>query len=302
MIFLLKLLICLFKKNINFATMQKTAFIINPFSSKGNYQPLLEQLEKNIAKPLVFISDSIKGTDNFIKENWDNVEVFVAIGGDGTISTVAKSIINSDKILGIIPAGSGNGFANETQFNKDIDSLLNKIKNKKFQVIDSFMVNEHFSINLAGVGFDAEVAKNFEKTSRGFSNYIKTTINTFFKYNPISIEFEEPYQAYNGKYLMMNIANSRQFGNNAYIAPMADLQDGLVDIVLVKKMPFTEAIPFALRMFNKTLKDNQYITYLKSEEIRFSVNTDTWHLDGEYKPINSPIAVKVLKNSLKVLV
>lgn len=282
--------------------MEHVAFIINPYSSDKNYQPFLKKLREKVENPLVLISKSIENTLDFVTKNFNKIDIFVAMGGDGTISTVAKELIHSEKILAVFPAGSGNGFANETQFNKDIDSLLNKIKNKKFQVIDSFMVNEHFSINLAGVGFDAEVAKNFEKTSRGFSNYIKTTINTFFKYNPISIEFEEPYQAYNGKYLMMNIANSRQFGNNAYIAPMADLQDGLVDIVLVKKMPFTEAIPFALRMFNKTLKDNQYITYLKSEEIRFSVNTDTWHLDGEYKPINSPIAVKVLKNSLKVLV
>ena len=72
--------------------MQKIAFIINPFSSKGNYQPLLEELKNKIENPLVYISDSINGTDDFIKNNWENVEVFVAIGGDGTISTVAKEV------------------------------------------------------------------------------------------------------------------------------------------------------------------------------------------------------------------
>ena len=112
--------------------MQKIAFIINPFSSKGNYQPLLEQLKNKIENPLVYISDSINGTDDFIKNNWENVEVFVAIGGDGTISTVAKNIINSDKILGIIPAGSGNGFANETQFNIGLDQLLKKLETQNF--------------------------------------------------------------------------------------------------------------------------------------------------------------------------
>jgi len=226
--------------------MQKIAFIINPFSSKGNYQSHLEQLEKNIAKPLVFISDSIEGTDDFIKENWDNVEVFVAIGGDGTISTVAKNIINSDKILGIIPAGSGNGFANETHFNIELDQLLQKLESKNFKEIDTFTVNGKFSINVAGVGFDGAVVEAFEKTSRGFKNYIKASIQTFFKYKPIKISFEEKYKKYNGKYLMMNIANTRQFGNNAYIAPHASKSDGLLEIALVKKFPFTHAAIFKI--------------------------------------------------------
>ena len=162
--------------------MQKIAFIINPFSSKGNYQPLLEELKNKIENPLVYISDSINGTDDFIKNNWENVEIFVAIGGDGTISTVAKSIINSDKILGIIPAGSGNGFANETQFNIGLDQLLKKLETQNFKEIDTFTVNGRFSINVAGVGFDGAVVEAFEKTSRGFKNYIKTNYKNCKKY------------------------------------------------------------------------------------------------------------------------
>ena len=91
--------------------MHKIAFIINPFSSKGNYQPLLEQLKNKIENPLVYISDSINGTDDFIKNNWENVEVFVAIGGDGTISTVAKSIINSDSFKATLEGMDGYDFS-----------------------------------------------------------------------------------------------------------------------------------------------------------------------------------------------
>ena len=282
--------------------MERVAFIIKPFSYKKNYHPFLNELKKRVENPLFIVSESIEHTLDFIKENFDHVDVFVAMGGDGTISTVARQIINTNKILAVFPAGSGNGFANETNFDKNISTLFSKIKNKKHRSIDTFLVNEQFSINVSGVGFDAEVAKNFEKTSRGFSNYIKTTINTFFKYKPITITFEEPYKQHNGEYLMVNIANTRQFGNNAYIAPLASTTDGLVDIVLVKKMPFAETIPFAVRMFNKTLKDNKYLTYISTKEISFSVNSNTWHLDGEYKEIASPVAIKVLPNSLRILV
>jgi diacylglycerol kinase family enzyme len=101
---------------------------------------------------------------------------------------------------------------------------------------------------------------------------------------------------------MVNVANTRQFGNNAYIAPMASKSDGLVDLVLVKKFPLTYSPFFAFRMFTKRLKDDEYVTYLPVSEIEFEVNTRNWHIDGEFKKIKSPVAIKVLPKSLRILV
>jgi len=286
-----------------FALMEKVAFIINPFSAKKNYQPFLNELKSKIVNPLYYISDSIEGTDRFIHENFENIDVFVAIGGDGTISTVASNIINSEKILAIFPAGSGNGFSNETQFSKNLDELLEKIKAKNSRKIDTFTVNDKLSINVSGTGFDGKVVKEFEKTTRGFKNYIKVTLKTFFSYKPIKIKFfDEKYKEHNGKYLMINIANTRQFGNHAYIAPMASKSDGLVDMVLVKKFPITYSPLFAYRMFTKKLKSDDYVTYIPISEIEFKVNTKNWHLDGEFNKIKSPIRVKVQPSSLRILV
>lgn len=282
--------------------MQNVAFIINPFSAKKNYQPFLDSLKSKVENPIYIISKSIEDTENFIKNNFEKIDIFVAIGGDGTISTVAKNLIHTDKILGIFPAGSGNGFSNETKFSKNLDELLAKIQKKNFKEIDTFTVNERFSINVAGVGFDGAVIEAFEKTSRGFKNYIKTSIQTFFKYLPISIKFEEKYKKFDGKYLMLNVANTRQFGNNAYIAPHASKSDGLLEIALIKKFPFTHSAVFAYRMFTKKLVPNQYIHYLSVPEIEFSVDSDLWHLDGEFNQISSPVKVKVLPKSLKILV
>lgn len=282
--------------------MQNVAFIINPFSAKGNYKPFLEKLNQKIKNPLVYISDSIEGTRNFIKENFESTEIFVAIGGDGTISTVAKNIINTDKILAIFPAGSGNGFSNETKFSKNLDELLLKIKNKKIKEIDTFMVNNLLSINVSGTGFDGAVIEAFEKTSRGFSNYIKVSLQAFFKYKPIFVKFEEKYKNFDGKYLMINVANTRQFGNNAYIAPHASKSDGLAEIALVKKFPWYYSLIFAYRMFTKKLVTNKYIQYLSVPKISFSVDSELWHLDGEFNRISSPIHIKVLPKSLKILV
>lgn len=287
----------------NFAVMDKVAFIINPFSAKKNYQPFLNELKTKVNNPLYYVSESIPGTEEFIKSHFEEVDIFVAIGGDGTISTVAKNLIYTDKILAIFPAGSGNGFSNETQFSKNLDELLEKIKAKNSRKIDTFTVNERLSINVSGTGFDGKVVKEFEKTSRGFKNYIKVSLKTFFNYKPIKVKFfDEEYQQYNGRYLMMNIANTRQFGNNAYIAPKASKSDGLVDMVLVKKFPLTYSALFAFRMFTKRLKDDEYVTYLPVSEISFKVNTKNWHLDGEFNKIKSPIHVKVQPASLNILI
>ncbi len=287
----------------NFAVMDKVAFIINPFSAKKNYQPFLNELKTKVKDPLYYVSESIPGTDEFIQAHFEEVDIFVAIGGDGTISTVAKNLINTEKILAIFPAGSGNGFSNETRFSKNLDELLGKIKAKNSRKIDTFTVNDRLSINVSGTGFDGKVVKEFEKTSRGFKNYIKVSLKTFFNYKPIKVKFfDEAYQQYNGRYLMMNIANTRQFGNNAYIAPKASKSDGLVDMVLVKKFPLTYSALFAFRMFTKRLKDDEYVTYLPVSEISFKVNTKNWHLDGEFNKIKSPIHIKVQPSSLNILI
>jgi YegS/Rv2252/BmrU family lipid kinase len=283
--------------------MEKVAFIINPFSAKKNYQPFLNELKVNVKDPLYYISESIPGTDQFIQDHFNTVDIFVAIGGDGTISTVARNLINTEKILAIFPAGSGNGFSNETQFSKNLDELLEKIKIKNSRKIDTFTVNERLSINVSGTGFDGKVVKEFEKTTRGFKNYIKVSFKTFFSYKPIKLKFfDEKYKQYNGKYLMVNIANTRQFGNNAYIAPHASKSDGLVDMVLVKKFPFFYSMLFAFRMFTKKLKQDDYVTYLPVSEIEFKVNTKNWHLDGEFNKIKSPVHVKVQPSSLRILI
>ncbi len=283
--------------------MENVAFIINPFSAKKNYQNFLDSLHQKVENPNVYISDSLAGTENFIAENFDKTEVFVAIGGDGTISSVAKKLIYTNKILGIFPAGSGNGFSRETNFSKNLEELLAKIKAKKFREIDTFTVNKNLSINVSGTGFDGEVAKNFEKTSRGFANYIKVSLTTFLNYKPIDVKFSsEEFKKHDGKYLMLNVANTRQFGNNAYIAPHASTIDGLAEIVLVKKFPMYYGGIFAYNMFAKKLEENKYITFLSVPEIEFEVSTENWHLDGEFKNIASPIHMKILPKSLRILI
>lgn len=282
--------------------MLRTAFIINPRSAKNSADHFLRQLKARIPDPLVHISQSVQSTHDFILENFDEADIFVAVGGDGTISSVASNLLNTSKLLAVIPAGSGNGFSREMKFSSSLDHLLGKIKAANVEEIDTFTVNGRISVNVSGTGFDGEVIQTFEQTSRGFANYIRTSVAKYRSYRPIKVRFEEKYSDCNGEYLMINVANTRQFGNNAFIAPHASHSDGLLEIALVRKFPFIHAPVFAYRMFSKKLIPNQYIKYLSVPEIRFEVDSDVWHLDGEGVKIPSPVHIKIWPKSLKIVV
>lgn len=282
--------------------MEKIAFIINPKSSSQNISTKIKKIQNMFPKSRFFFSKDKYSTHNFIQKNWDKIDIFVVVGGDGTVSSVASHLINSDKKLAIFPSGSGNGFAKETNFQQDINQLHTKLKEGNSRVIDTFFINEHFGINVAGVGFDAFIAKEFEHTQRGFWNYIKICIRYYFSFQGISITLEtENGQKISGRYFFVSIANSRQFGNNAYIAPNAQLNDGLLDIVLVKKTPFWKTLQFIYQLFNKKIHTHPDVQSLQSSSFQLYSNTDIWHIDGDYLSIPSPVKIRVLEKSLHII-
>lgn len=280
----------------------RTAYIINPYSASKDFESFVNQLKKHVDNPLFLISKSIEQCYDFVNQHWDDVDLFVAVGGDGTISTVARPLVNTNKVLAVFPAGSGNGFARENQFSKDIIQLLQKIEKANVEQIDTFMVNDQLSINVSGVGLDGNIIEGFEGSERGFKSYVKITLKKYFDFKPIKVQFEEAYKKFDGEYMMVNVANTRQFGNNAYIAPHADTKDGLVELALVKKFPLISGLGFAYKMFTKSLKPNKYLQYISASEISFTVDSEAWHLDGEHHKIQSPVHVKVLPKSLKILI
>ncbi|MDL1914200.1 MAG: diacylglycerol kinase [Bergeyella sp.] len=283
--------------------MERVAFIINPFSAKKNSASFIKKLERHIKDPLYHLSESKESTEIFIKENFSKVDVFVAVGGDGTISSVAKILVNTDKVLAVYPMGSGNGFAREVVPIWGIKGFVKKLNRKEVKEIDTFFVNGHLSINVSGVGLDSAVIKDFEKTRRGFFNYIKTTVKVFFEFCSVNIKFrEEDFSMHDGRYLMLCIANTRQFGNNAFIAPEAFPDDGLLDLVLIKRPPVFYVPIFLYRLFTKKLKPDRYLTFIKLDKVCLNADLLYWQIDGELCRIESPAEIRINKKSLNVLV
>ncbi len=284
---------------------KKALFIINPNAGIIPAKLIIpKKLENRKNELSCFKSLSIDDSGTLIKQSFGKYDVFVAAGGDGTVRTVASELVGSDKIFGVLPMGSGNGFAKEFGFRTNISSLMADIRKSKSLMIDVIEINDQVCLNVAGVGLDSFVAHSFDKAKiRGLWSYVWATARNFFLLRPVSVtltlEGEEPVSE---NLFVLSVANTRQFGNNAFIAPEAWPNDGIIDIVLIKPFPKILAPVFIYRLFRGTLKNSKYVTYLKTDK-PFTIRTkDTrFHIDGEPVEFSGDVNVRIKKNALQVL-
>jgi YegS/Rv2252/BmrU family lipid kinase len=252
----------------------------------------------------MFKSLRIDDSGAHIKQSFDKFDIFIAAGGDGTVRTVATELVGSSKIFGVLPLGSGNGFAREFGFRTNIKSLLCDIKKSESVKIDIIEINDQICLNVAGIGLDSFVAHSFDKLKvRGLWSYVWVTFKNFFLLKPVRVSYqidgEEPVEK---DVFVLSIANTRQFGNNAYIAPDARPDDGIIDIVIIRPFPKIIAPWIVYRLFKGTLNKSRYVTYIKTDK-PFTIRTSEtrFHIDGEAVVFKGDVVVRIKKDILKVL-
>jgi diacylglycerol kinase (ATP) len=284
---------------------KKSLFILNPYAgvipAKLIISKMLEARKNELS---MFKSLSIDESGTHIKQSFDKYDIFIAAGGDGTVRTVASELVGSSKIFGVLPMGSGNGFAREFGFKPNIKSLLCDIRKSESVCIDVIELNDQICLNVAGVGLDSFVAHSFDKLKiRGLWSYVWVTFKNFFMLKPVNvtlrIDGEEPKEM---NLFVLSIANTRQFGNNAYIAPDAKPDDGIIDIVLMRPFPKVLAPLMVYRLFRGTLNNSKYVSYIKTDK-PFVIHTEEnrFHIDGEAIEFNGDVVVKIKKDVLNVL-
>ncbi len=284
---------------------KRSLFILNPHAGIKPVKLIIsKELQRRKDELSCFKSLSIDESGSHIKQSFDKFDVFIAAGGDGTVRSVASELVGSDKIFGVLPLGSGNGFARELGFKTNIRSLLKDIKKEDSHKIDVIMLNNQVCLNVAGVGLDSFVAHSFDKLkTRGFWSYVWAILLNFFTFRPVSVEIKIPGEENISEDLfLMTLANTRQFGNNAYIAPDALPNDGIIDIVLVKPFPKIMLPVLAWRLLRGTLKNSKYIRYIKTDK-SFIIHTEEtrFHIDGEPIEISGDITVSIKHKILNVL-
>jgi len=283
----------------------RALLILNPTSG---VPPVTFIVTKDIERRKEEITSckSLSKTDMppIIKENFDNFDIFIAAGGDGTVHSVATELVNTDKILGVLPLGSGNGFAREFGFRLNLRSLISDISQAKSMVIDVIEINDHLCLNVGGIGLDSFVAHSFNDLKlRGFLPYVWLTLKTFLRLRPFHVKIlSDGEEIVSENLFVLTFANTRQFGNNAFIAPDARPNDGLMDLVLIKPFPKIFGPVFILRLFTKRINHSKYVRHIKTDkEIVIETCETRFHIDGEPLKISGKVNVRIRKDVLKVL-
>jgi YegS/Rv2252/BmrU family lipid kinase len=284
---------------------KKPLFILNPKAGVPPVNFLISKdLDRRKHELTCMKSMHVSDSEMLIKENYDNYDVFIAAGGDGTVHTIATELVGSNKILGVLPMGSGNGFAKEFGFKMNIRALLSNIKKRESMYIDVFEINDKLCLNVAGIGLDSFVAHSFSTLKlRGFLPYVWLTFKTFLALRPFHVTIKsEGKVIVSEKLFVLTLANTRQFGNNAFIAPDARPNDGMIDIVLIKPFPKILGSIFIIRLFTKRINKSKYVRHIKTDkEIVIITDETRFHIDGEPFKISGEVVVRVKKEVLKVL-
>jgi YegS/Rv2252/BmrU family lipid kinase len=231
-------------------------------------------------------------------------DVVYAVGGDGTVHETAKRLIGRKPALGILPTGSGNGFARHIGLPIDLAASLQSCRGGRIVTIDTAEVNGNPFLGVMGIGFDAVIADRFAaSTTRGLETYVKEGLSAFAHFQAEDYEVTVNGQTIRQKAFVIAVANSGQYGNNARVAPLASLRDGLVDVVIVNDTSLIGAALLLARLFSGTFNRSDSVTTLQTGEVLIRRPREgVAHLDGEPCTLPAELHVRVRPQSLRLLV
>lgn len=289
--------------------MKNIAFIVNPISgtkAKNKIAKLIrELLDAEQLSPTVVVTEyaghATQLAQQFALESYYAV---VAVGGDGTVNEVANGLVGTDTALGIIPNGSGNGFARHLDISTRMNRAVEMLNSSEPIRVDYGMVNDIKFFSTCGVGFDALVAVQFnEGKSRGLKMYIQNTLQSLFNYKPETYHIISDGVDVTTEAFLITFANAGQWGYDANIAPKASVQDGLMDIAIVNKFPLSAAPKLALSLFTHNIDENSYMNTIRAKEVTLiREQAGPMHIDGDPVEMPAELHLRMVQDGLKVLV
>lgn len=291
------------------AEKRKISFIINPKSGTQSKEQILHLLDERLDRTkyipeIVYTEYAGHAIEIAAQRAKEKVFAVVAIGGDGTINEIARSLVHTKTALGIIPCGSGNGLARHLQIPMEPKKAIEIINGGIMDVIDYGKINDIPFFCTCGVGFDAFVSLKFAKAGRrGPLTYLEKTLLESLKYQPETYELETEDGTLKYKAFLIACGNASQYGNNAYIAPQATLTDGLLDVTILEPFTVLDVPTLSFQLFNKTIDQNSRIKTFRCQKLRIHrTQPGVVHFDGDPMMMGEDIEVKVFKEGLQVII
>ena len=287
---------------------QKILFIVNPISGVGRHKTVEKLIDECLDRTAFdyelsytkAAKHAIELSSQAVKENFN---IVVAVGGDGSVNEIGKSLVGTTTALAILPCGSGNGAARHMKIPMNLKKAMEVVNRGNVKKIDTFKVNDEVVINAAGIGFAAHIAHEFSKyKKRGFNNYLKIAVRDSMKYKsqPCEVEVNGIKKKVNG--FLIDICNGTQWGNNAVVAPDAKNDDGLLDLCIVNDFPYINFPFMALRLFTNSIDRSKFVEIIKFKEAVIRQKYDFAHIDGEPYMVGNELKVKIDPLSLTVIV
>lgn len=291
--------------------LKKVVFIVNPiFGINRNPTKIIQWIHElwdgsGIEYEVLKTGHRGHGTELAKIAVAENIDMIVAVGGDGTINEIGRGLIGTETALGVIPAGSGNGFARNVNIPLNQKMAIALLRNPEFRKIDVGKVNDFLFFNVAGIGLDAIIGARFDHSrTRGLIPYFAIGVKEYFRYKP------DPVDIYLGDIkirrspLLLSFANLPEFGGNATIAPNARPDDGLIDICILNPVNLGKALVNLPKLFNGKIDQlpEMEIYQVKKAVIR-RLQKGPLHTDGDpHHQVDSLLTVEVLPKQLKVAV
>lgn len=287
----------------------KARFIFNPHSGSNRRNPYLrDRAQEFIAERgwdamVVSTTHPRHATELARQAVEDGCALVVAIGGDGTMNEVATALVGTSAIFGLIPCGSGNGLGRHIGIPGPGKGAFRTLAEGEPTVMDTGLINGDPFFCAGGVGFEALIAGRFAVlTNRGFSGYLRTGLKAWFNYQPESYTIHHAAGKTRLEALTLTIANSAQYGNNAFIAPGASICDGLLNLTAVPRVNFFNAIPLFWRLFQGSLQRVPSVVMLQGRSFIIERDKPGWvHTDGEPRAEASRLEITIRPKSLRIM-
>ena len=301
--------------------MKNIAFIINPVSGSKETQNAKKKLPKLIMQTLdseqwlpnisftEYAGHATEMAYQFTRMGFDAV---VAVGGDGTVNEVARGLVkgygaprtNNRTALGIIPMGSGNGFARHLNIPIKPQKALEMINHSEPISVDYGLANGRLFVSTCGTGFDALIADHFAGSNkRGFATYLQNILHDVFSYSPQTYHLVGDGLDVTHKAFLITFANANQWGYEALIAPKASVQDGKMDIMLMSSHAILGSASLALRLFAGSIDDSHFMDTIRAKEVTLErEEAAPFHIDGDPVEMEKDIHIKIVADGLRVLV
>jgi diacylglycerol kinase (ATP) len=285
---------------------KKILYIINPVSGIGRHKPVEKIIRSGMDEQIwdtEICYTEHKGHGFEISSNAAGIyDTVVAVGGDGTVNEVGRGLIGSTTALGIIPTGSGNGLARFLEIPFKINRALQALNHAQIKAIDVIRINEFHSLNVAGIGFDAFISHKFAtRKNRGPLAYMQLITQEFAKYKSARYKVTINDKTQEWDAFLISFANSSQWGNNIHIAPQARIDDGLIDVCLIRDFPMVTAPALLFSLIDQSIDKNKYDIIVKSPKVTVEFDDDLLgHVDGEPVNLGHKADVEILPLALRV--